>query len=49
MLFSPQQNEVAERVITLPQSRIAQEQGVVVSVVIQVNWERSCFHDLINL
>ncbi len=49
MLFSPQQNEVAERVVTLAQSRIAQEVGVVVSIVMQFNWDRSCFHDLSNL
>ncbi len=49
MLFSPQQNEVAERVITLAQSRIAQAKGVVVSIVMQFNWDRSCFHDLSNL
>ncbi len=49
MLFSPLQNEVAQSVVTLAQSGLAQDQGEVVSFVMQVNWEGSCLHDLINV
>ena len=47
--FSPLQNEVAESLVILAQYRIAQDQGVVVSFLMQVNCERSCLHDLINV
>ncbi len=49
MCFSPLQNEVAESVVTLAQSGLAQDQGVVVSFLMQFNWECSCLHDLINV